>query len=186
MSITPPPSAEALVRSGPYYLSPFDPSAASLISTWAVNELELFWLAPRTPAPLTEQKVVEWCDTRGCPMLLCRDGLAEALGYVELNPMPGEDAHLWVGHAIIRPDCRGRGLGRLMLRMMLDHAFAVRGAERVSLVVFPANTAAIRCYESAGFRHEGEQFKHFETTNRQHRMLTMSVMRSAYALFPPI
>ncbi len=51
---------------------------------------------------------------------------------------------------------RGRGIGRRLLREAVDRAFA-SGLARVELEVFASNTAAIRLYESEGFRLEGRR-----------------------------
>ncbi len=67
-----------------------------------------------------------------------------------------------------------------MVRLMLEEAFSQRRAERVSLVVFPDNLAAINCYSAAGFTHSGRQKKHFATTGREHVMLQMTIERELY------
>ena len=155
---------------------------APLIVSWVRDAHELFWLAPKTPPPLTPAKVVAWPGPDGCPMLLYRERLSEPLGYIELNPMPGQKGHLWMGHCLIRPEHRGTGLGRLTLELMLEKAFLNELARTVSLVVFPDNTTAIRCYRAIGFRHIGEQVKYFPNTGRQHCMLEMRMTRKEYLL----
>jgi len=168
------------IRNGPYYLVPFDSVMASTVSSWVRDDHELFWLAPKTIPPLTAGKVAGWPESTGCPMLFYRDGLAQPLGYLELNPMPGHPHHLWLGHCIICPEKRGMGLGRVMVNLMLDEAFNHRQANRVSLVVFPDNTVAIRCYRDTGFVCAGDQLKYFHNTGRQHRMLRMTIDKSQY------
>jgi RimJ/RimL family protein N-acetyltransferase len=175
MSILPPPVTHSHAREAPFYLSPFDRLMAPLIASWARSDHELFWLAPKTPPPLTAAKVVAWPGSSGAPMLMYTEGEPQPLGYLELNPMPGELGHLWIGHCVVRPDTRSRGLGRRMVSLVLDQAFAFRNANRVSLVVFPENTAAVQCYRAAGFLDEGEQIKFFQTTGRQHDMIQMSM-----------
>ena len=146
-----------------------------MVATWTVDDAELFLVAPKTLPPLTTAKVVAWPGRDGHPLLLCNETEEQPLGYIELNPMPGEPAHLWVGHCLIRPDRRGAGLGRVMVSLALDQAFTFRSAERVSLVVFPYNRKAMTCYSAAGFLQEGEQTKYFSTTRKRHTMLQMSI-----------
>jgi diamine N-acetyltransferase len=50
---------------------------------------------------------------------------------------------------------RGSGLGTEATRLTLDWAFNMLGLHNVWLTVLPTNTAAIRAYEKAGFRHVG-------------------------------
>jgi len=179
------PVTATYARNGPYYLSAFEKPLAPLVARWVTDPRELFWLAPKTPPPLTAAKVIAWPDANASPRLLYRDGLVEPLGYGELNPMPGEKGHLWIGHCLIRPDRRGLGLGRLLVDLILAEAFPSQGADRVSLVVFPDNVAALGCYRSAGFRDVGEHAKYFHTTGCEHRMLRMSVDREQYELAHP-
>ena len=50
---------------------------------------------------------------------------------------------------------RGKGLGTDATRLTLDWAFNMLGLHNVMLNVLPANAAAIRAYEKAGFRRIG-------------------------------
>src|SRR5690606_34576824 len=140
----------------------------------------LFWLAPKTFPPLTAAKVVGWPGPDGCPLLLHREGNVEPLGYLELNPMPGEREHLWLGHCVIGPEHRGTGLGQVMIRLVLEEAFSRRRAWRVSLVVFPENHAAVRCYRSCGFCEVSNQHKYFPTTGGRHRMIQMTIDQAGF------
>ena len=54
----------------------------------------------------------------------------------------------------VRPDCRGRRLGELMMHF-LHAAAARRGAPRVRLKVYPDNAAAIRLYTRLGYVFQG-------------------------------
>ena len=63
-----------LFRRGIFCLARFDPLMAPVIARWARDDRELFWLAPKTPPPLTAAKVVAWASPDGRPLLFCRDG----------------------------------------------------------------------------------------------------------------
>jgi ribosomal protein S18 acetylase RimI-like enzyme len=182
MSVVPFQSTGIVVRGGPYYLAAFDRAWAGKVATWARTPQELFWLAPSTPAPLTAAKVEAWPGPDGGPRLFHRERVTEPLGYLELNPMPGQGRHLWLGHCVIRPEHRGMGLGRIMIELVLDEAFLNRKARQVSLMVFPDNAGAVQCYRSAGFVEVTEQFKFFATTARRYRMLQMTIHLEGYAV----
>ena len=62
-------------------------------------------------------------------------------------------AHL--GPVIVAPAWRDRGIASQMVSYILDIGFRQMGLHRIELVVFDFNTAAIACYEKAGFRTEG-------------------------------
>ena len=66
-----------------------------------------------------------------------------------------EDRSARLALGLFRPQARGRGLGRAAIALALDHAFGPLALHRVELRVLAANARAIRCYEAAGFRHEG-------------------------------
>ena len=60
-----------------------------------------------------------------------------------------------LGTVIGNEDMRGRGYGAEALWLLIDYAFGVLGLERLELDVYAENKRAIRCYEKAGFVHEG-------------------------------
>jgi len=180
MRMPPSPAVVVNVRSGPYYLCAFDDRLAPIVASWVRDGQDLLWLAPKTPPPLTATKVMAWVRPDGFPFLLRRDDVAEPLGYLELNPMSVPKRHFWMGHCVIDARHRGRGLGRLMVDLMLDEAFLHRRMNRVSLIVFPDNLPAVRCYRRAGFLDVGEQARYFPTTGRQCRMLQMSIDRERH------
>jgi RimJ/RimL family protein N-acetyltransferase len=62
-------------------------------------------------------------------------------------------AHL--GPVIVDPGLRGQGVGLQMVREILQLGFEQLRLHRIELVVFDFNSAAIACYEKAGFRTEG-------------------------------
>lgn len=59
-----------------------------------------------------------------------------------------------INNLAIRPDCRGRGLGQMLLAHVLDEA-ARLGAAHATLEVRRSNDAARRLYERAGFQVAG-------------------------------
>ncbi len=53
MSIAPYPASAIHVKDEPFTLVSFDRETAPLVASWVRDAHELFWLAPKTPAPLT-------------------------------------------------------------------------------------------------------------------------------------
>jgi RimJ/RimL family protein N-acetyltransferase len=62
-------------------------------------------------------------------------------------------AHL--GPVIVAPARRRQGVGSAMVSEILRLGFQQLHLHRIELVVFDFNTAAMACYEAAGFRTEG-------------------------------
>jgi ribosomal protein S18 acetylase RimI-like enzyme len=152
---------------------------APTIARWIRSEQQLRWLAPSTLPPLTAEKIVGWKKSGGEAFVLVKGGDASPLGYGEVNPMRRGGGHVWLGHVIVRPDQRGRGLGSFLLRALLAEAFDRRNAKGVALIVFPDNLAALRCYWRAGFTVTGEEDHQFGGTGSTHRLLRLEIARPA-------
>lgn len=163
-----------------YELRPFSRIRASLVASWVRDSDELFWLAPQTPPPVSAEKVIGWTSRRGRPTLFWSSDWPEPIGYAEVNDFPGRPGELWIGHFILDPKQRGRGLGGTMLRLLLDQAFGALRAGRVALIVFPENVRAVRCYESGGMIAAGYQDKTFVSKPGVHKMVEMVIERPRY------
>jgi RimJ/RimL family protein N-acetyltransferase len=163
----------------PLRLFPFEPWQARTIAGWVENEQELRRLAPSTPAPLTAEKVLKWLRPLGRRLVLRRGGGDELTGYAELNPMSRRADDYWLGHVILRPDLRNCGLGVKFVRLLTDHAFGRLGGTRLSLIVFPDNTPAIRCYRRAGFRSAGLEYHRFFGLGRKQAVLRLEIEATA-------
>jgi RimJ/RimL family protein N-acetyltransferase len=149
----------------------FEPRDASVIAFWPTDGLELHWLAPSTPPPLTPEKVLAWGRPNGTNLILAGSRLSSPAGYAELNPMSGDPRHLWIGHLIVAPKLRGHRIGTLFVRSLLRVAFTRLAAHTVSLVVFPENVAATRCYERAGMCTCGEEHHRFTKGGPRYRLV---------------
>jgi ribosomal protein S18 acetylase RimI-like enzyme len=180
MAVTPFHRDEATLRSGSFYLTGFQQAWAPLVASWVDNARDLFWLAPKTHPPLTAEKVLAWPQPTGQALLFWHDDHREPAGYAELNAMAGQQHYLWIGHCLIRPDRRGLGWGRKIVELLLEDAFIQKRASMVSLVVFPENTQAVRCYRSAGFRHVREQVRYLPAARRHYCMVEMRITRRRY------
>ncbi len=159
-----------------FILRAFDPRYAAVIAQWVESQEELRWLAPSTKGPLTALKVSAWKRAGRRAFMLTADDAPEPVGYGELSPMRADPTHFWIGHVIVRPDQRGRGAGRALVRALLDQSFRQLFAKRVSLVVFPDNKAAIDCYRRVGFRIVAEEFHRFGGRGPAHRLLRLEVV----------
>ncbi|MBN1512576.1 MAG: GNAT family N-acetyltransferase [Phycisphaerae bacterium] len=166
----------------------FQARFAPVVASWVRDDTELFQLTPTTPPPLTPEKVLAWVRPNGRAYLGFAGSRDVPCLYGELNPMRTNDEHLWIGHVLADPQCRGRGLGQLFVRGLLESGFGEFCAERISLIVFPDNIPAVRCYERVGFTLRGDEHHRFGPQERSHRMLRYEIDRprpSASAPPPP-
>ena len=91
------------------------------------------------------------------------------VGYGIIASGAGE-AHLL--NVCVREEFRNRGFGRALLANLMDLA-AKSGATVVFLEVRPANTAAIRLYETMGFRQSGLRQGYYQSANGREDALVM-------------
>ena len=73
------------------------------------------------------------------------------IGHILLR-YPSEDKTvIRFGFVIVDDSKRGKGYGKQMLRLAIDHAKHKLGVQKITLGVFDNNPSAIHCYESVGF-----------------------------------
>ena len=73
---------------------------------------------------------------------------------------------------------RGKGYGSEALLLLLNYTFGVLGLERLELDVYAENKRAIRCYEKAGFVHEGVRRHAAMVGGRYADVVMMSVIKA--------
>jgi RimJ/RimL family protein N-acetyltransferase len=160
-----------------FMLEEFAPPHAQSIATWVTGAEDLMWLAPRTFPPLDAAKVCGWAAPGHQCFTMTHAIRPEPVGYGEINVLNMRRREYWLGHLVIAPAARGRGLGTILTRLLLGRAFVNCGARRVTLVVFPENKAAIRAYQAAGFRSDGYELHHFPPYQRAVELLRMEARR---------
>jgi len=107
-----------------------------------------------TGADLAERLAEPWFDPAGF-FLLSAAGRPAGFHWTKVHPA-GEYGPDPVGEVYVvgvDPDAQGRGFGRLLTLVGLDH-LARRGPAKIVLYVDADNTAAFRLYSSLGFRIE--------------------------------
>ncbi len=93
------------------------------------------------------ERLLNWSPD-GCFVLVEPDG--EIIGTVSTTPY--DTALAWIGMMIIKPVHQRQGLGRQLMRAVLDHLIA-RGTERIML---DASEAGRPLYTKLGFRELGK------------------------------
>lgn len=69
---------------------------------------------------------------------------------------------------MIRKNYRGKGMGKELLKALLEWAEANPFIEKVSLGVFSTNQRAISLYKKMGFVEEGRKIKEFKMSEREY------------------
>lgn len=151
----------------------FEPGHATHVAQWAADPHDAFLVAPHTPPPITAQRVLEWAVAARHALVLLRDEQPRAYG--ELNHLNALTRRWWLGHLLVAPEFRGRGLGQELVRQLVRKAFQEHAARCVTLVVYPQNERAIQSYLAAGMRLDGFEIHHFAAYNQQVQMLRMAI-----------
>jgi len=108
------------------------------------------------------------CLKAGHPCwVLCVDALVAGYGILSMG---AGEAH--VLNICIDQEYRGQGLGRHLLRRLLDIA-RWNGAERIFLEVRPSNPLAKTLYESIGFREIGKRPRYYPARNGREDAIVM-------------
>lgn len=172
------------------YLRPYKKEDAEGILSWCTDET-LFrkWTADRYPSyPITADDMNQkYFDANGdCaeadnfyPMTACDE--SGMVGHFIMRYVGGSHRILRIGFVIVDSQKRGRGYGREMIRLALEYAFRVAGAEQVTLGVFENNRPAYRCYQAVGFRPvPSERPRECEVLGETWKIIELAVNRSGY------
>jgi len=110
------------------------------------------------------------CLKAGHPCwVLCVDGVIAGYGVLSIGAGEAHVLNLCIG-----PDWRGRGLGRHLLRRLLDIA-RWNGAEQAFLEVRPSNPMAQELYLSMGFHEIGRRPRYYPAKDGREDAIVMSL-----------
>lgn len=103
------------------------------------------------PAGTTLDEFVEYWSGRGGEQWIMEVDGRVAGGYTLRANQPGRGSHVATATYVVDPDCRGRGLGRMLGEHSLARARAMGfRAVQFNLVV-ASNASAVRLWHSLGF-----------------------------------
>ena len=129
-------------------LAPFIPAHGDLVAGWAATPLDLDRWSSLDRAP-TAETFAGWLAEPGThARLLIGD---RPMAYGELWVSEEED-EVEFARLLVAPDCRSRGVGRTLVRLLVEGSRGLPISTAWVRVV-PENVAALRCYTAAGFSH---------------------------------
>ena len=99
-------------------------------------------------------------------------------GEVKLHHFAPQTHSARLALGLFQPEMRNCGIGRRVIALCLAEAFGQLDLHRVSLRVLTKNTRAIRCYEAAGFVHEGRLREAARVGDGYEDELVMSVLKT--------
>jgi len=136
-------------------LRPVTESDASLIASWFRDPAVSQFLDPHARGMDDVRKLIENAQSND-PWTLrgiaINDRLIGYCGVDDLDTMLGKAQ---VGIVIGAPSCWGRGIGKQVMTLLLEHCFEDFELHRALAIVACGNERSIRLFESLGFVHEG-------------------------------
>ena len=118
------------------------------VATWVASAEEcLLWAGPAVTFPVEPDVLAAEIEFEEAGGVVLADGVG-VTAFGQLVRRPERRAHL--ARVIVRPDARGGGAGRALVRALLERASA-GGARTATLNVYADNAPARRLYEAAGF-----------------------------------
>ncbi len=142
-------------------LEPMTADDLGILQAWVhTPQLLTAWCGRTFEYPLTRPQLEAFLDSAGGDppektAWKAVDGHNSVLGFAAVLQFDRQAGMASLGLVLVDPERRGEGLAGVMLEALLARLFGELGLHRVQLNVYDFNTAAIRCYEKAGFVREG-------------------------------
>jgi ribosomal protein S18 acetylase RimI-like enzyme len=108
----------------------------------------MIWGGPSFRCPFTRESFFEDVYWEKMASYCLRDGSGE---FVAFGQLYDRDGRIHLARLVVRPDRRGRGIGRRLIEMLMAAGATVFPGDEYSLFVFRENTPAYECYKSLGF-----------------------------------
>ena len=131
---------------------------AQIIAGWLRSEEELYkWSADRfNKYPLYGEDInamyAPQLETGRFFPLTAVDENGDAVGHFIIRyPRDDDDSSVRFGFVIVKPELRGRGYGKELIKLGIEYVKENLPASRIDLGVFENNESARHCYEAAGF-----------------------------------
>ena len=149
-----------------YMLQPATPEHLHLVLTWVTTPelLQLWGGATLTFPPLVDRVWHEIGATSQNTFSLI-DPAGEVVGFGQTLLRKSRTVHL--ARIIVSPMMRGKGLGRLLCRELIQRGATCHQPSQFTLSVYKNNTPAFNLYTSLGFTVWSE--------DREHNALTMGL-----------
>jgi phosphinothricin acetyltransferase len=145
--------------------SPGDAAAVGAIyGHHVLNGLGTFEEDPPSDAEMADR--ISAVLDRGLPYLAAEDGEGRVVGFCYASPFRPRSAYRFIAEesVYIHPDFIGQGLGKALVRRVIETCEALGLRQLVAVVGDSANAGSIGLHRSLGFRQigvgEGFGFKH--------------------------
>ena len=101
---------------------------------------------------LTDTELTAANDDQNALFVIAEGDRVDGYVYANISNANTDDAEVYVDYLVVRPDARGRKLGRTLLQAALSWGFSERGVSKAALTVASDNANAQGLYASVGFK----------------------------------
>ncbi len=166
-------------------LAAVDPEHAESWAKWHTNS-EYMRLADMDPATVQsvkstrewmEKHLDDWLEHEFSIRTMDGDKL---IGTTGLGGNLKQHGDAFAGIGIGEPDFWGKGYGTEAMQLILRYAFMELNLQRVSLDVFGYNERAVRSYEKAGFKLEGQMRNMLLREGKRWDLVFMGILREEW------
>lgn len=164
-------------------LRPYIPSRDfDIIKNWITDRREhALWCADRFSFPAERDDFTYVLNVHAeqfgdCPFVATDDS-GKPVGFFCYSVNLGTNEGM-LKFVVVDPGVRGKGYGKEMLRLAVKYAFEITKADAVQLMVFAANPAAKKCYESIGFSERRTDTDVFAFGEEKWDRINMVLMRA--------
>lgn len=139
------------------------PAITAIYRDSVLNGTASYELTPPDEAEMAER--FNAIRDKGYPCIVVEGGAGAVLGYAYASAFRTRPAYRWLveDSIYLAPESRGMGLGKRLLRELIDRCTAL-GFRQMTAVIGGASPASARLHESLGFEHvgilRGTGFKH--------------------------
>ena len=165
-------------------LRPFArPDFLRLISWVNSPQMLIQWAGPtQFTFPLSLEQLEHYLQGSEGPTPIRRifaslDGAGNVIGHIELGALDYANQTGTLCRVLVAPQLRGEGFSVPMVQEALRFGFEELQLRRIDLRVYSFNTAAIRCYQRAGFVQEGVLRKALKVGNEFWDTVLMAVLK---------
>ncbi|KAG1596206.1 hypothetical protein G6F46_014397 [Rhizopus delemar] len=133
----------------PMQLQPVTPSHYARIARWLDSAAATQrWAGPGVAFPVPAGAFAQVLGLGTRPGRVLLDGQGDCVGFGQYWLSEPGTTHL--GRIIVSPQARGRGLGRVLMQLMIAEALQSPGVQRLTLRVYRDNAAAVALYRDFG------------------------------------
>lgn len=126
------------------------------LSSW-INDVKacVHWAGPNMSFPFSKEALPQLLQMKGSRSYSLTTADKALMGFGQYWPRDAETVHL--GRIIINPLYRGQGLGKVLIRLLVDEARQKYQPETITLNVLRNNPRAKFLYQKLGFVPNEEQ-----------------------------